>query len=208
MVVFAAGFLLVDSERRRILPARTLAILATLAGALILGAARGGAPTHHPERALLACFLIAPLFVASWAHPPFRRQVLGLATMGALLGAGLRVAEVAAPSAYVNRSREEAVGDFIERSLPKAVPVALALPDFGYFTVMAAAGKPQRFEILERHDPRERDGKLSLSTKLRTFVEGGGCYWVSESALDGPTGETLFSRADLEVRRAAVCPSP
>src|SRR5690606_30937382 len=112
MAAFAAGFLFVDSERRRLLPVRTLAILATLAGALIVSAARGGSPTHHPERALLACLLVAPLLVAGWARAPLQRRVLGFAVIGALLGAGLRITSVATPRAFLDRSREEAVGDF------------------------------------------------------------------------------------------------
>lgn len=204
--------------------------LALMVITLIVGAARGGAPTHHSERALLSCWLLFALSAAtwlSWAHPlgtddasrtanaaypstgvraMTRLQLsspLITVTLAIGLGAALRQSNwLFERQPMVNRGEEEALGEEIKRRrLPP--PVALLTPDYGYFAIIAAAGKPHEFEVLERHDPR--DLKSHPVDALEIWSSEGGCIYVSDKAREEAGDSTLFSTNRLALRRVSAC---
>src|SRR5207244_11540149 len=93
-----------------------LAALAFAVAALSLMAARGGAPTHHNGRALLAVWLAvavaagAGLFTAAHAHTRRGRFAVGAALAALPLGAFVLRPWYAPPDAMSARAPEVAIG--------------------------------------------------------------------------------------------------
>lgn len=161
--------------------APVFAALAALFIVLVLGDVRGGAPTHHPERALLSLWLIAPALglsllgahitavrqarlsaqptTSSWRTPlPF---VLALSL---LFTAGPR----AASGAFARRAEEERLGRALAGTTGQIV---IATPDYGYFAVQAASGAPERFLVVDRNDPRTQRSAAPLEERTRAQLE-------------------------------------
>ena len=119
---------------------------------LLYGETRGGAPTHHPERALLA---IAWLFVvAGWdAIETFARTMSKKVTAAGALAAilavpGFTVVEYASPparSAEEDRSTQIARGiDLRTRDVPHITVTPCA---YEHFALLAAFGAPERADV-------------------------------------------------------------
>jgi len=146
--------------------ARAVSLLALQIGVLVLGEARGGAPTHHPERALLAIWTTTS-FLAGYLWCT-RSTVATQRYAASACALCLLLAHLFAPwghrlAASRLRAPEEEVGRALASLSPTAT-VGLATKDYGYFAIMAAAGAPGRFKIWSRHDPREQQGQAALST--------------------------------------------
>jgi hypothetical protein len=135
---------------------RPVVLLASLVALLIIGDARGGSATHHPERSLLPVFWFLALITAglvsnaaanlerAWLLPAL---ALPLALAGALW---LRPPLLAT---FVDRREEEHIGRLLRRI--DARGVALDTDDFGYFAIQAALGHGKSF-VLDEHDPRQQ----------------------------------------------------
>lgn len=149
--------------------ARVLGILVLQLAVLVFGAAQGGAPTHHPERALLSVwFTLIGLSAHTFAS---RRSalrpvyVLGL-TVLALAGSHATAPWSLRMSESRLRAPEEALGAELAAHFPKQ-SIGLATHDYGYLALMAAAGTPSRFEVWDRHDPRQTEAALPLQLWTR-----------------------------------------
>lgn len=193
-------------------PLRPAVVFASLFAFLLLGAARGGAPTHHPERALLGIWLfVAVASGAAWdqLERQGQKRAFGMA-LGVGIFAGLisRWAIFSEHQPYANRQHEERLGAWLNQEVQDTTPIALALPDYGYFSVMAAAEHPERFEILRRHDPREMKLDTSLSALLDRFREQGGCYWVGTEKEASGSSRILMRSGSLAVMKLTQCESP
>src|SRR5690606_23510156 len=121
--------------------------------ALVWGAAQGGAPTHHPERALLTIWLCLGLLLGRVLERSFRdRRAAALGFLAAVFACALsfvvRGQDLWQRQPFAQRDAEERVGTFVRKHAPGEA-IALALPDYGYFALMAAAGNPGRFSVLE-----------------------------------------------------------
>ena len=202
----------VSRERARLSLWRAWFPLALMVITLIVGAARGGAPTHHSERALLACWLLFTLSAATWLSTATRenattktqrRSVFVAVALAIGLGAGLRYSNfMFERQPVINRLEEESIGiELKHRELTS--PIALRTPDYGYFAIIATAGQPENFEILERHDPREH--KSSSQDPLEAWLQAGGCVYVSDKARAEKQGPPLFSTDRLAIRRSSTC---
>src|SRR5690606_37754169 len=97
----------------RTLP-RAAALLALLLATLSLAALRGGAPTHHAGRAVLAIWLAAALFVAPAIRAAFagpRRQAFALLVVTTMpLGAFILRPWYARLDDFTPRHEEVAIG--------------------------------------------------------------------------------------------------
>lgn len=136
---------------------------------LISGDLRGGAPTHHPERALVSLWAWGSLWAFSQlARLPSatRLLLLGLALLGAL---PLRLLQ--APSSYAEREQEEEIGQWLGAELPASTPFLIAPLDYGYFALQAVAGSPERFFVTDTHDPREPEDQLPLDLRIQATAE-------------------------------------
>jgi len=145
--------------QRRWLPA--LASAAALLAFLVYGDVRDGAPTHHPERAVLPILWILAPFAAdslralgrrmAWGRPTREAVVFGIAAAGALAWTALLPARLRdAPAMSEDESRRAQ----IERGLALAasfqaedhwrvIPCA-----YEHFALLAASAEPERFTIL------------------------------------------------------------
>ena len=190
--LLAVGLLLAlitRASREAVRRARAIfAALAALVLFLVLGDLRGGAPTHHPERALLSLWLIAPALglhllqehVAAIrkARPapdasasPWRTPIPFVLAFAVFLTLGLR----AEPGAFANRTEEERLGRALAETKGQVV---LFTPDYGYFAVQAASGAPSRFHLVDRNDPRDPRSTISAEERTRAALEETRAPWA------------------------------
>lgn len=148
---------------------------------LIAGDVRDGAPTHHPERALLGPATIV-LFATGDAIFAFlegtrsrAQRVLAAAVMAALLYGyiGLRLHRSLRWYAAAPRPRELAAGRALS-ALPASTRVLVDtrdLPggaiDYGYYAVLAAFGRPTEAEVDRDQDPRKPRGRSAFDDAAR-----------------------------------------
>jgi len=142
---------------------------------LMIGAGMGGAPTHHPERALLLVwFLGAALVVdfgASWlAHLGLDRPWistsrvirLGVLAVGlVLLGSWDFRRQLG--DFGLDRRKELAVGSELRTRARPGERVLVATDDYGYFAIMAAFGRPFDVAVDMTHDPRSAHETTAFS---------------------------------------------
>jgi len=137
---------------------------------LVYGDVRDGAPTHHPERALLGPATIV-VFAAADAVLAFlegtkaatkRRVLYGLAFGTIAWWIGLRLHRSLRWYESAPRPREVAAGKALAQVVPKGTRVLLDTRDFpnggldyGYYAVIAAFGRPLDVEIDRDQDPRK-----------------------------------------------------
>lgn len=193
--------------------ARPAAVAAAQIAALSLAMIKDGAPTHHPERAVLAeILLLALVGGALWSEAVPRRWLSGLALAGALaLASGVRWG--ARPSAsFVERGDEEAIGRAAAGLCLPGDPVLIEVADYGYLAVTAALGRPEDAVPDRSVDPRE--GKIASSFSdagaLRGRVVASGARWAAarpgapaRAALGAPVavrGAWALFRVTAEVR--------
>ncbi|MBI4706273.1 MAG: glycosyltransferase family 39 protein [Deltaproteobacteria bacterium] len=193
-----AGRLGTAAVRRRVL----LLALLLLAGPC-LGGLRGGAPTHHPERAVLAIWLLLCLLVAAAGHrllgraSPRARALLycaGAALLAAAAG-WVRPRTVQAEP-FARRDAELAVGHAAGAAAGPAGRVLVEAADYGYFAVLAASGRPERFVLDRSIDPRHPLGASSFASGpqlVRRLAEAGATHVVARPS---PTTEAVL-RAPL-----------
>jgi len=122
---------------------------------LSIGELGGGAPTHHAERVLLPVWYFACIAMGHALEAVTRerrREPLfwGGVTLVALLH--LASGRVAGPRDFARRDAELDIGDAARRVGAPALVVDT--PDFGYFAVLAAFGRPLGSEPLDDRDPR------------------------------------------------------
>lgn len=192
--------------------------LSGLLALVLLGEWRAAGPTHHGERALLALWLGAALIagdtlVCAWraSTQRGRRWLLG--------GAGLLVALTAAgarprwgqPAPFTERHQELAIGAAARRQVPPAATLAIDTPDYGYFAVIAAFGRPTHAFALHDHDPRRSlatappGGEPSWRARLRAC----GARWLVTTTAHVPNDLAATARAragDLSLLELSATP--
>jgi hypothetical protein len=123
--------------------------------ALTASSIRGGAPTHHPERALLAIHLLIAMVTGALTVRVYRERrfgkpmplLIGIACVAPLLYM-LRFWYLYR-EAFADRREEVAFGERVIAAIPAGERVAyLDPPDYGYYAVLAGSSQPWRFEIL------------------------------------------------------------
>ncbi len=153
--VAALSWLLLTARSERRLWLRALLPLAAVFAFLVLGDARGAAPTHHGERALLSLWLAAGLLVAraleGLSSASRHARALAAVVAAAALAFGFVVRGHAPRAPFVDRALAEDVGWRARRAAPR---LAIDAPDFSFFAVQAAFGAPQRTLVLDDRDPR------------------------------------------------------
>lgn len=159
---------------------------------LTLSELRGGAPTHHAERTVVAVWLFGALatgalFARVTAAMQRSRVIAGAVAISLLFT--LSAAAARTPAPFVDRSAEERLG----QAIPKDARVVIATSDYGYFAVMAAAGAPSRFFVVDTNDPRNSKSTESLTERaLRMASEHHATHLVLPTTeAPPPFGQTL-----------------
>ncbi|HLV67088.1 MAG TPA: hypothetical protein VKY73_14810 [Polyangiaceae bacterium] len=199
---------LLANERRAL--ARSGGVLAAIPLFLLLGDLLGGAPTHHGERALLAVWLwvalVAGALAARIGEAPFTRRAAAALTLVVALAAGTRVLRPRWPRApFADRSAEVALGERARaRSLER---LAIDAPDFGYFAIQAAFGRPEATLVLDTRDPRQRRSRdllVESPSAFRAFLLGGGYRWLAVPRTRTPAARDIGSVREENERWALV----
>jgi len=142
---------------------------------LVSGDLRGGAPTHHPERALLSLWLLVPAVSLHLLGSQISSTPRGLA-VSLVLGAALVTALFRVPpGAFADRREEERLGRILAKTQGQVV---LLTPDYGHFAVQAASGRPDRFLLLDRHDPRDPRPAASPGELVRAALSTTKAPWA------------------------------
>lgn len=198
----AAGAL-AAALRRYWLPGAVAALqIAALSAALV----RDGAPTHHPERAMLVALLLLALVTgdlgarALAAGPALRRRAAVAAAVVLVLGAGW-IRRWYRLEGLQPRSDEVAVGRAAAELVPAGSPVLLEVPHYGYFAVTAAVGRPGQIVLDRSIDPRDPPAASSFTDPAvlrRRLAAAGARHFIAQ-----PTPAlTAFAGAPLAVRGA------
>ncbi|MDI1451154.1 glycosyltransferase family 39 protein [Polyangium sp. 6x1] len=167
------------SAREALRPyARPLALalfqLVALSAALI----KDGAPTHHPERALLVglllCALVAGDLAATLLPRASRKTRLGAgaAALALLVFSLVIVRRWFRGEDFVPRTDEVAIGEAARALVPPGERVLVEVRDYGHFAITAALGRPEDVVLDRDLDPRKAatastfDAPLGLSRRL------------------------------------------
>ena len=148
---------------------RPLLLAAIQLFVLILGDVRDGAPTHHPERALLGpativVFASTDAFGALLAGERSRARrdwLAAIATVALAAYVSFRVYRSLPWFQAAPRPREVAAGRALDMATPKGERVLLDTrdlpggPDYGYYAMLASFGRPLDVEIDRDQDPRK-----------------------------------------------------
>ena len=174
---------------------RPLGLAALQLAVLIVGDVRDGAPTHHPERALLSTATVL-VFASSDAIGAMlsgervraRRLAIGIGCALALIGwISLRLHRSLPWFAAAPRPREIAAGRALAAAVPERARVLVDTRDFpngsidyGYYAVLAAFGRPLDAEIDRDQDPRKPhvDSSFEDAARLRARATGIDARYV------------------------------
>lgn len=204
------------SGRRDLRWARPLALAGLQLLTLIAGDVRDGAPTHHPERALLGPALVV-LFAAADAVggalgslPRRRAAVLALCAAAAYGGwVGVRLHRSLRWYASAPRLREVAAGRALA-GLPVGTRVLLDTRDFagggldyGYYAVLAAFGRPSDAVVDRDQDPRKprrasafTDGATLDARRAETGTRAALVWGGARRAVAERTGARVLAREE------------
>jgi hypothetical protein len=158
-----------------------LGLLGMVAG-LVLAEARGGAPTHHPERALLTVLVVgwlitADLLCTKLDTNPARRRAPNFAAAIAFLAVGLRSVQLA-PGYGADRRDDERIGSWLSKTTDRSDTITVFPLDYGYFAMKAAFGFPERLIVVRSLDPRDKNKSISDIDDLARVVKTAHSMWV------------------------------
>jgi hypothetical protein len=172
-----------DRIRRFARPAAlTLIQIAALSFAMI----KDGAPTHHPERAVLVAFLLAAVVTGALAADlarvaSARQRILG--AIGAALAIGLAAALIrpTLPSeGFTARKDEVAIGRAAAALMPEGTRALVEVVDYGHLAVVAALGRPEDAVLDRSIDPRDPPVRSSfeVASALAARIDAAGAAYV------------------------------
>ncbi len=149
--------------------ARPAVALTSMVALLSAAAMRGGAPTHHAGRAVLAVWLAVAVYAGAAIATAFlrgrpeRRAVLALSAASIALGVLILRPWYARLDSMTTRTRELSIGAAAS-ALPRDARVLVEVRDFGFFAVEAASGAPWNFVLDRELDPRVAARESSFAT--------------------------------------------
>lgn len=154
---------------------------------LALAAVRDGAPTHHPERAVLVALLLSAiglghLVVTLCRLRPSRRTAL-VTALGLVLAVGVSVRfrwVFGSPGEFARREAEVEIGRAAADLAQPGEVVLVEVRDYGFFAVMAGFGRPEDFVKDRDIDPRGEVRRSSFhgAEALRARAEEADAAWL------------------------------
>lgn len=163
--------------------ARPAALLGVLLLTLTASSIKGGAPTHHPERALLSLHLFLAVITVHAARLAVQEDKLGprLAVLAMLVigggGAVLR-GTLLFKESVASRRDELAIGHEVAQRVPAGERVFLEVVDFGYFAVLAGSQRPWDFVLSGKVDPARGGEALGDEEVTVRAREAGATFAV------------------------------
>jgi hypothetical protein len=177
---------------------------------LVVAGVKDGAPTHHPERALLAPLLFVAVIAGALlvelqraGGTRTRRGAIAALVVVALLGG--RSIRKRHPPAMAPRGDEVAVADRVAAVVPAGERVLIEVVDYGYFAVQAGSGRPEDLVPDRDLDPRKEKvasafrGQSALEARAR---EVGARWVVGRAPIAGSACEGMAPPGALCVARA------
>lgn len=161
-------------------PAVSLAVMIAMLSAASI---RGGAPTHHVGRAVLAVWLLLAIGVGEGARvalaSPKRAHFAGLVLVVMPLGAFVLRPWYARLDSFITREHEIAIGRVVAPHLTGALALVEAR-DYGFFAVQAGSGAPRRLLLDRSLDPRGavRSSSFTSAAAIRRRAEALGATVV------------------------------
>lgn len=157
------------------------AIAAAQIAALSAAMVKDGAPTHHPERAVLSALILAAMIAGALAARAARGRWWHAAPIAiAALAAALSLRPRAPREAFAARGDEEAAGRAAAALSRPGERVLIEVADYGYLAVIAALGRPEDAVPDRSVDPR--DAKVASSFGEAASITGraasAGARWV------------------------------
>jgi len=150
---------------------RPLLIFAVAIGCLIVAGARDGAPTHHPERALLAPILLAAILAGSAASGAVQRihtmqngVAFGAAAIAIVVGGWFARNWWRPVGALGNREAHARVGHEAASAMLPGQKVLVEVANYGYFAILAGSGRPEDFIPDRSLDPRATLARSSFES--------------------------------------------
>jgi hypothetical protein len=134
---------------------RPLCVTLLLLAFLATGELAGGGPTHHAGRAALAAWYLVALAIG---HAVGERASVDASRQNAWFGLGAAVLllgwlyRIAVPPGFPDRSAAVQIGTEARRL--GAPALLIDTPDYSYFAVIAAFGRPTSAEPFDDRDPR------------------------------------------------------
>lgn len=173
--------------------ARPAAVIAAQIAALSLAMVKDGAPTHHPERALLTAWLLVAVCGGALAVRGTRPRALGWVVLAGLTLLPALAVRLGHPDErFAARRDEEAAGRAAAALARPGEPVLVEVADYGYLAVIAALGRPEDAVPDRSIDPREPRVASSFAdpVALERRVAASGARWVVARAAT-PAGAVL-----------------
>jgi Dolichyl-phosphate-mannose-protein mannosyltransferase len=147
---------------------------------------KDGAPTHHPERALLVHLLLCALLVGNLAVvllPQTKRTIRFIAAGAAaavLILSLVIVRRWFRGEDFTVRQDEVAAGLFVRQTLPEDEKILVDVVDYGYFAFVAALGRPEDAVLDRNLDPRlsKQGSSFEDMANLQRKVEQTKARWI------------------------------
>ena len=161
---------------------------------LVAGELIGGAPTHHRERTLLLVWLLTTFVCVDLVAARPTPKWLAVPVL-VLLALDYRQM-LAEPG--VRRTSEELTGAHLRALVPRGQRVYVATPDYGYFAVEAAFGRPWDVILDRTNDPRDAHASTLLDDRWNSPARLKAEYatWlVAPSSVVFPIALRELSRA-------------
>ncbi|MFO0587281.1 MAG: hypothetical protein U0441_07075 [Polyangiaceae bacterium] len=208
----------------RLRAAAPLLVLATAQiVALSVALVKDGAPTHHPERAVLFPAFALAIVIAGVAGSVVSTTKAG---RGVWIARGLAIAcalglfvraaaaPITDPSWYAHRESEVAMGRVVAEEARADERVLIEVTDYGYFAIEASSGRPERFDKNHDLDPRWATAAPTYESEA-AFVRdlrARGFAFVIDAPGDGERSRSRFegspSRATARHRLSRVPNTP
>lgn len=163
--------------------ALALAQVALLSAAMV----RDGAPTHHPERALLSAMLLLAIACGDLGlriarYAPIRVRVAAALLLAAwILPAAIFFRRWMRAEDFAKRGDELAIGSAAARVVHPGERILVEVVDYGYFAIMAALSRPEDVELDRSVDPRLGTARGSFGDRgalARRIAESGVSYVI------------------------------
>lgn len=148
------------------------AVLAFVFVTLTASSVKGGAPTHHAERALLVVHLTIAVATGALLVHAIRHQILGrpmvLLPIVAVLIPGLYILRswFLYKETFAKRADEVAIGAEVARVVPADERVLVEVIDYGFYAIEAGSARPWSFVLSDKVQP----GKVAPPGKLEALA--------------------------------------
>ena len=153
--------------------------------ALSLAMVKDGAPTHHPERAVLVVMLLAALIAGDLAAALFassttRTPLLASTTLAVTLAALLIRPRITADESFTPRDDQVAIGRAARARMAPGDRVLVEIVGYGYLATVAAVGRPEDAVLDRSIDPRDPPTTSSFdeAAALRARIDATHVTWI------------------------------